>query len=310
MLSVASAADSIFNDPLASDFNVDYAFDFGSNSSSDNIPSSLISSPEALVTNGLFGFSATTPQTPPPSPPVKIPQNLNRPGNNQLTNEPNCTCLTQALSLMKQLFPHPPTFCTTSATSGDSSPPLLHASNIPTVLERNRHTVQAVSAMLSCPCSQDVHLLSVLAHIAFKVLEWYELACARRTPSTPPATPVTPRRPSSGSSHSSRGYSRGHSRNQTSTTASYLEQVCRQLDHVDSSAQLVLNDLHRVQKLVNQLAARLKTQGGIEQPTGKTIGDGEMLMPFSGAILDLLGVDLRKRFKEVSNEVVRSLKRA
>ena len=300
MLSDASAANSIFNDALATDFNVDYEFNFGSSSSS------LVSSPGALVTADLFGYSATTHQTPSPEPPAKKPKSLNRPGNNKTTTDSRCTCLTQALGLMKQLFPHPPSFCTTSGTSGDDNHTPLLPSNVPGILERNRHTVQTVSAMLACPCSQDVHLLSVLAHIVFKVLEWYEVACARSTPLTPPATPTTPRRPASSKR-------RDHSRNR-----SYLEEVCQQLEHVDrysssvnggdSAAQMVLRELHHVQKLVNELAAKLKTQSGIEQPAGKMLeGEGQqLLMPFSGAILDLLGVDLRKRVKEVVGGVVRA----
>lgn len=100
--------------------------------------------------------------------------------------------------------------------------------------------------------------------------------------------------------------------------------MCRELERGgDSAAGMVLGELHGAQSLVNDLAAKLKTQSSVEQPggTGAGMGDGmmvrgmegeeeeQLLLPFSGVILDLLGMDLRKRYKEVAGMVDRETRR-
>ena len=227
---------------------------------------------------------------------------------------------------MRLLFLHPFTFCTTSETSCGGDVVLLPP--VPVVVERNGNTVEAVSAMLACPCSQDAHLLAIMAHIVFKVLGWYAVA-ARRTLPTPSVTPTTSPSSkddgsfsiSSDSNNNSGGRSSSTRRSSTAISSSYLEQVSWQAERVgryrldgdDSgrmAAQLILSELHRVQSLVRELVAKLKAQSGTEPPSvsAGNIAEQQPISPFSGAILDLLGVVLRKRLKELSVEIVRSLR--
>lgn len=104
------------------------------------------------------------------------------------------------------------------------------------------------------------------------------------------------------------------------TSSSYTEQVCWQAEnvgyyHLDGgrsdrmAAQLVLSEMHRVQGLVRELGAKLKAES-TEEPTSEQAGTGveQSLLPFSGVILNLLGADLRKRLKELSVEIVGSLR--
>jgi hypothetical protein len=177
----------------------------------------------------------------------------------------HCSCLAQALELMRQLFPHTSTFCTTSEKSGGGGGgDVVLLPTVPVFVERNRHTVEAVSVMLACPCSQDAHLLAIMAHIVFKVLGWYAVA-ARRTPSVTPTTGPSNKDNgsvsiSSDSNNNSGGQSSSTRRSSTAISSSYLEQVSWQAERVgryrldgdDSgrmAAQLVPSELHRVQSL-------------------------------------------------------------
>ena len=169
------------------------------------------------------------------------------------------------------------------------------------VIERNRHTAEAISAMLACPCSQDAYLLAIMAHIVFKGDGSASI--------------------SSDSNNNSGGRSSSTRRSSTAISSSYLEQVNwpaggvgrYRLDGDDSgrmAAQLVPSELHRVQSLVRELVAKPKAQSGTEWPSvsAGNIAEQQPISPISGAILDLLGVDLRKRLKELSVEIVRSLR--
>ena len=214
--------------------------------------------------------------------------------------EPPCSCLVQALGFMGQLFPSPsPTDCLTWATKG-----LDKATANPTIqatIARNEATIEAVGAMLNCPsCSKDGYLLAVMSLIIFRVLGWYA-AVGRQTPCVH-GSPLcrsrqsSPPRPVPG----------------TSTVVGRYR-----LDGTDSPrmvAQLVLSELHRVRRLVDQLSSKLKMQaakngrGGTETPESMDL-DNEMTLPLSGMMYDQLDVDLRKRLKALSFEMINRLKK-
>ena len=312
-------ADIDLNDAPYADRDHSDLFDFGG-SSSDGILSSFTFSPGALLQDNLCGLSNSIDIAPSSRRLAHKPTTpISADGDHVMTGS-HCSCLAKALDLMTQLFPHPSNFCTTSETSGGDDVVLLPT--VPVVVERNRHTVEAVSAMLACPCSQDAHLLAIMAHIVFKVLGWYAVA-ARRTPPTPSVTLTTSpsSRDDGSASISSDSINHSGSRSSSTRRSSYLEQVSWQaervgryrLDDDDSGrmvAQLVLSELHRVQSLVRELVAKLNAQSGTGPPSGSAgnIAEQQPSSPFSGAILDLLGVDLRKRLKELSVEIVGSLR--
>ena len=145
--------------------------------------------------------------------------------------------------------------------------------------------------------------------IVFKVLGWYA-AAARKAPS------------SDDDNHSMQSPRSCHSRR-----SSRFEEVLQDpavvgsycLDGEDSArmaAQLVLSELHRVQRLVNQLSRKLKVQtaknGGLaDTPNslGYETSDSEMTLPLSAVMLDQLEMDLRKRLKALSYEIVEGLRR-
>lgn len=218
-----------------------------------------------------------------------------------------CFCLFRALGLMKQLFPSPSTASTTSATPG-----LDQSTTLPTiqaVIAKNERTIEAVSTMLQCSCSQDGYLLAIMSLIIFKVLDWYAAAA----PKTPPAGD-------------------GNHRVRTPRTSfsrclSHSEQVILgpavvgsyRLDGEDlarMAAQLVLSELHRVQRLVNQLSTKLKVQAAKNDGMANTPissvsenADSETTLSLSAVMLDQLEVDLRKRLRTLSLEIVEGLRR-
>ena len=195
---------------------------------------------------------------------------------------------------MKQLFPSSSNACTTWATQGVDK-----ATTIPTiqaVIARNEVTIEAVSTMLRCSCSQDGYLLSVMSLIVFRVLGWYA-AVARKTPSL----------------HSSQACCSFEPAFQISTV---VGSYC--LDGADSdrmAVQLVLSELHRVRDLVGQLSSKLKGQaaakkgkGGVETPESMDV-DNEMTLPLSAVMYDQLDNDLRNRLRTLSCEMLDRLRR-
>lgn len=84
-------------------------------------------------------------------------------------------------------------------------------------------------------------------------------------------------------------------------------------DSARMARQLVLSELHRVQRLLNQLSTKLKVQAaksGADTPNslGGGDSDSETTLPLSGLMLDQLGVDLRKQLKALSLEIVEGLR--
>lgn len=224
--------------------------------------------------------------------------------------ESRCCCLIRALDLLKQLFPNASTACTRSSGQGYENA----ASQLPaiqSVVAENERTIEAISNMLQCPCSQDDYLLAIMSLIVFKVLGWYA-AAARNAP-------VTDDSHSPSKSHpDQRRQSSCHSE-QVLQFPTVAGSYC--IDGEDQgrmAAQLILGELHRVQRLVNLLSQRLKRHGmrngTVGVPNGAadgqdTLSDGGSTSPFSATMLDHLEADLRKRLRTLSLEIVDMLRR-
>ncbi|EME79053.1 uncharacterized protein MYCFIDRAFT_198930 [Pseudocercospora fijiensis CIRAD86] len=195
----------------------------------------------------------------------------------------SCSCLVEALSLMKQLVSSP-------ARNGAASPP-----NIQTIIDRNEATIESVRRMLECSCSQDDgYLLSVMSLIIFRVLGWYATV-ARQTACDVDSQPS--RSPQSSISSAGSGYC--------------LEGA----DSARMAAQLVLSEIHHVRRIVHQLSLKLKAQGEKERSRPETRMEGleamdnEMTLPLSATMYDQLDVDLKKRLRALSWEMIDRLRR-
>lgn len=83
------------------------------------------------------------------------------------------------------------------------------------------------------------------------------------------------------------------------------------------AAQLVLSELHRVQRLINRLSEKLKVKvscEGLETPNSAASGQiartfSNPTLPFSPAMLDHLDTDLRRRLRALSLDIVETLRR-
>lgn len=214
--------------------------------------------------------------------------------------DPPCSCLIEALGLMKQLISPPGNSCPTSAPQNLDKTTFLPP--IHTVIAQNEAAVDAVSRMLKCSCSQDGYLLAVMSLIIFKVLGWYAtVACC------PQGSPADD---SPGRSRSSSCSEQDHWSKPT-VVGNY------RLDGEDSArmaSQLVLSELHRVRQLVEQLSLKLKGQAvkteraGTETPESMDL-DSEMTPPLSAGMFDQLEADLRKRMKTLSWKILEQLRR-
>jgi hypothetical protein len=199
-----------------------------------------------------------------------------------------CSCLIRALGLLKQLFPNTSTACTCLKKQGfDNITSQLP--NIQSIVAENKETIEAISTMLQCPCSKDGYLLAIMSIIVFKVLGWYA-AAARKTP----VTDESPSPIKSPSSHSEQVL-----QCPTVVGSYYIDGE----DQGRMAAQLVLSELHRVQRLVNLLSKRLK--GADEEDK---LSNGEITSPFPATMLNQLETDLRKRLRGLSLEIVDTLR--
>jgi hypothetical protein len=146
--------------------------------------------------------------------------------------------------------------------------------------------------------------------IVFKVLGWYAAAAAPKSASSD--------EDNSGAQTPSTTHSRKLSNSEmviqdTAVVGSYC------LEGADAdrmAAQLVLSELHRVQRLVNQLSAKLKLQIAHETPFSNESShgssyksdDSDFTVPLSAVTLDQIIVDLRKRLRALSVNIVEGLR--
>lgn len=225
-------------------------------------------------------------------------------------SESPCSCLIRALGLLKQLSPNTSTACTRSKRQGYENA-TCQLPTIQSVVAENEQTIEAISNMLQCPCSQDGYLLAIMSLIVFKVLDWYS-AAARETPVTDDSQTPSQSHPVH------RRHSLCHSEKVLQSPTVVGSYCIDGEDQGRMAAQLVLSELHRVQRLINLLSKRLKGHGTcngavVTSNTAAdgqdTLSDGESTLPFSATMLDQLEADLRKRLRALSSEIVDMLRR-
>jgi hypothetical protein len=169
------------------------------------------------------------------------------------------------------------------------------------VIIKNEQTIEAISNMLHCQCAQDSYLLTIMALIVFKVLGWYAIA-ARETSTSEP----------------NQGREFPEITQQTQRFPS--EYSVDGEDHGRMAGQVVLSELHRVQRLVNVLSQRLKGHGMPNRGSSDILDqlatqgpeisfDAEGTFPLPITMLHQLESDLRKRLRALSADIVDMLRR-
>ncbi|KAH6843303.1 aflatoxin regulatory protein-domain-containing protein [Chaetomium sp. MPI-CAGE-AT-0009] len=268
-----------------------------------------------------------------------------------LPHELQTSSTPNALGLVKKLSPEPVAGCKTSSVlqSHDGGAEGHHRSGptIQKVIATNETTLETLGTMLECSCSEDAYLLVIMSLIVFKVLAWYG-AAARKPPSehdiattTTTTTSTTTTTTSATATAalpiaSSRNNSIASSSTQSpqgATTPTSASRSKRQwnvvhqvpavvknyyLEGEDSgrmAAQLVLSELHRVQRVVSRLVAKMKAlavdEGRVEDDApllgGLLGGDEGVTLPYSGLILDQLGADMKQKLRTLSIGIVKGL---
>ncbi|RYP27315.1 hypothetical protein DL767_007739 [Monosporascus sp. MG133] len=212
------------------------------------------------------------------------------PNLNSSSEQPDC--LKTALRLMGQLF------CRDSPLSASPTPTGYEhqATPLQTIIEKNREAIETISAMLQFACSQDDYFLVVVSLVVSKVLSGY--AAAARVPSVENdkqslSTPV--------SASSSRW---------STITAERTPTPPLKAEEIDPMrAQRVLNELYRVQGLIDQLASKVRLRAGRNNSFSSedSLLDNDTIpttFPFSATMLSQLISELRKSLSTLSLELI------
>ncbi|MCJ1297563.1 hypothetical protein MMC08_000350 [Hypocenomyce scalaris] len=231
------------------------------------------------------------------------------------SSSPPCTCLVEALGFMKQLSTPTVTYARSPSTRhGSGKATVLQA--IQSVLAQNEAVLPAVVAMVNCNCSrEDGYLLTVISLLIFKVLGRYAVVI-RKTSILESSSMVSySRQPSP-----ARDQQQQQPQQQRSSKPAII--VDFSLEGNESArmtAQLVLNELHRVRRLVDQISAKLKTHatrnsspdtvGDTEMEPERMDSEGGMALPLSAVMYHQMGTDLRKQLQALSRATIDQLKR-
>ncbi|RFU26776.1 hypothetical protein B7463_g9559, partial [Scytalidium lignicola] len=189
------------------------------------------------------------------------------------TSNSTCRCLVQALDLVL------------ANSQPSTSPYYASTTSNSDVIVENKHTIESVTNMLKCSCSEDGYVLSMLSMIVVKMLGQYASAIRKQASNT---------------------IVRGDNLH-VSTKEHILRppEDGQALDRM--AAQAILGELHCVQQLVDQLSMKLKTHRGnlaskgVEIPT-----DGET--PSSTTTLNQIEIDMQKSLNTLSSSIINMLR--
>jgi hypothetical protein len=225
-----------------------------------------------------------------------------------------CRCMPLAMGLLHKLF-SPEFLCSSSDSTIIVPDDRVVGNNLSVlrVLEQNKKTIEAVSNMLQCSCTETGYLTIMLSMIVFKVLEVYAVAVQQVQ---------------TGASFERTGSIFGGTSSTPIATYS-IRQFCTDSSSSDdegasrTSTQLILGELHHVQGILNQLALRLNVQGvqgALEQVLGSNhqsptspplFNDGcSRAETFSPATLGQMEADLRRGLTTLSSEIITRLRRS
>ncbi|KAI7977456.1 hypothetical protein EIK77_007078 [Talaromyces pinophilus] len=236
-------------------------------------------------------------------------------GDKTLDNSPYC-CLTRSLELLKKQFPGSTACaCETTARGGDENDArAIHyrTHNIESVIQENKRTLEAIDNMLQCPCSGGDYLLAIISLVVFKVLDWYTAVVH----GAQEAQLGLDDSDNDSNIHNSKWGIKSQ------RVLCHSEQVVLQTPavvcgyHIDGdhkgrmAAQLVLSELHRVQRLVNLMSDRLRSTEPVSTDCDVNDNNGRDTAPqfMSSTWFNKLESDIRERVCTLSFEIVDMLR--
>lgn len=259
----------------------------------------------SMETAAVPGFRPSSSSAPPPEPLDGRRSSM----INGLHSGPICSLLVRALGLLKQLPSPASASCHASKGQGlENHHGLDRPPTIQSVIADNEQTVQAIGDILQCQCSQDGYLLAILSVIIFKVLGRYA-AVVRQTPALDGDGQCWD---TTRSDHQAQQHPE-HGQRPPAVVVVVGDYSADGEDQGRMAAQQILSQLHRVQRLVNILSRRFKPHGGRAEPPSSSscsidgsdvLSYTESLFPFPDSMLEQMEVDLRKRLRNLSAEIV------
>ncbi|KAI1874903.1 uncharacterized protein JN550_002332 [Neoarthrinium moseri] len=212
----------------------------------------------------------------------------------------SCNCLTQLFGALKKLMmdissesnlpkaiDEPATGCRT---------PLNGRTKAQIVVLDNQQVISSISGILQCSCEKDGYMLTILATIVTKLLSRYAEAVPRLLGSA-----------------EKRNAQWGFLAAKLVQTQ-HIEDDCVFFEDAERmAAQEILNELHRVQRLVNELSPRLRTQEDAVHPDDSP--ERQLLLslssqnkalqrPFSAITVEGIGRDMRASLSSLSRGII------
>jgi hypothetical protein len=232
-----------------------------------------------------------------------------------ITANSPCGCVAQALDLLKSL-----SSAQCSLVSKFTSTDLaLSWSNVndpgvaESVLSENKNHIETVTSMLSClSCTENAFLLAIISMILLKILERYASAARPQSSGS-----------RAGSLEPDTELRLASSIISSSSTDHYMRALGRTYNKDGAAngrvpARLVLSELHRMQRLVNQLSPKLKgPKGGNGRGLGQECSgrhrgaedsDRTVATFFSSSTLAQMESDLRKSLSSLSADIINRLR--
>ncbi|KFY13626.1 hypothetical protein V491_06343 [Pseudogymnoascus sp. VKM F-3775] len=256
----------------------------------------------------LFGKRSRSPSLPSDSTTGKLPKTSEIYGNFTKDFETSHRCFPYALDTLNKLFAGDETACMMSlGDHGYSRSNGQRPSSVHTIISRNEHAIDALSRILKCSCSANSFLLTIVALVIFKVLDWYAHAAKMATAGEDETLNGNPYSNLPSPRH----------RSAESTVGSGRQQNDRDYDR--QSAQLVLVELHRVQRVLSHLSPKLQACGPEPQSRRGSTASSQPSMvnprfsedvltmtslPFSSLILEQLEPEVRNRIRSLSAEII------
>lgn len=252
----------------------------------------------------LFGKRSRSPSLPSDAITGKLPKTNEIHGNFTKDFENSHRCFPYALDTLNKLFTGDETACMMSLGEHSYSRSNgLHQSSVHTIISRNEHAIKEMSRILQCPCSANSFLLTIVALVIFKVLDWYAHAAKMATTGEDETLNGNP-------------YSSLPSPRQRSVEPTVGS---NDRDYDPQSAQLVLVELHRVQRVLSQLSPKLQACGPEPQRRRGSTASSQPSMvnpqfceevmtmaslPFSSVIIEQLEPEVRNRIRILSAEII------
>ncbi|PKX89629.1 C6 zinc finger domain protein [Aspergillus novofumigatus IBT 16806] len=234
-----------------------------------------------------------------------------------LTTDISCSCVSQALDLLKTLSSaqsSSPASSISSASRPALSSGMTAMGSAQAVLVENKHHIETVSNLLSCSsCTEDAFRLVIVSMIVLKILERYAsvvriqgFGFGSRVGSVETDAGLrSPNSMISSSKDQMRALSRTYTVPRDDCASGY------------APARLVLGELHRVQRLVNRLSPKLRgcKEGdarGMEHPIWGRLqvangNDKTQSTPFYSDTLAQMESDMRTSLSSLSAHIINRL---